>query len=428
MQRKTTFSILLNLYLIQISYGDVFTAQISMEKILHVEKALGNDIMSYIHKEETRLEKLRKIATEYTTHSTEKLRNPEDYLANALNAYLFIKKFTVGWNETEKLISETYTDEFLTIIDGKTSDLPTQEDLEGAALALLRLQDTYALPTEAVAKGNLYGVKQSPRLTAGDCWELGLVAYMRKDFYHAVLWLNQSLSVLDEEDTKTTSKARVLEYLSWAMYKQGNIEHAHNLSIQCLEINPNNELVRKNKDFWKKMVEDGEISDDKRQSRGIQNERNLDAYRKSEEFIHYEALCRGEDVAEYKMAHKLTCQYRRHHPIFYLTPLKEEMLYFEPRILAYHDIITDSEIACIKKLATPKLRRATVKGVAGGPQQKAFYRVGKSGWLADSENPLIRRVSTKIQHLSSLSLETAEMMQVHQKLYLNIILAKMLIP
>ncbi len=39
--------------------------------------------------------------------------------------------------------------------------LPKDEDLEGAASALLRLQDTYALPTEQIASGKLQGVKES---------------------------------------------------------------------------------------------------------------------------------------------------------------------------------------------------------------------------------------------------------------------------
>ena len=43
--------------------------------------------------------------------------------------------------------------------------LPRDEDLDGAAQALLRLQDTYALPTEKIAKGELQGVKESHTLT-----------------------------------------------------------------------------------------------------------------------------------------------------------------------------------------------------------------------------------------------------------------------
>ena len=42
---------------------------------------------------------------------------------------------------------------------------PTDEDLAGAITALLRLQDTYALSTEKLARGEIEGVKYSPVLS-----------------------------------------------------------------------------------------------------------------------------------------------------------------------------------------------------------------------------------------------------------------------
>lgn len=54
-------------------------------------------------------------------------------------------------------------------------------------------------------------------------------------------------------------------------------------------------------------------------------------------------------------AHKLTCQYKRHHPIYFYGPLKEETMFHEPWIVQYHDLMTDSEVAKIKELAKPKV-------------------------------------------------------------------------
>jgi prolyl 4-hydroxylase len=42
---------------------------------------------------------------------------------------------------------------------------PSDEDLNGAAVALMRLQDTYKLDTHALAKGELLGKKYSRQLT-----------------------------------------------------------------------------------------------------------------------------------------------------------------------------------------------------------------------------------------------------------------------
>jgi prolyl 4-hydroxylase len=42
---------------------------------------------------------------------------------------------------------------------------PSDEDLNGAAAALMRLQDTYKLDTHALAEGKLLGKKYSRQLT-----------------------------------------------------------------------------------------------------------------------------------------------------------------------------------------------------------------------------------------------------------------------
>ncbi len=46
---------------------------------------------------------------------------------------------------------------------------PTDEDLTGAAVALTRLQDTYNLDTQSLARGELNGVKYSTELSCKWC-------------------------------------------------------------------------------------------------------------------------------------------------------------------------------------------------------------------------------------------------------------------
>lgn len=46
---------------------------------------------------------------------------------------------------------------------------PSDDDLKGAAVALMRLQDTYKLDTHALAEGNLLGKKYSRHLTGKKC-------------------------------------------------------------------------------------------------------------------------------------------------------------------------------------------------------------------------------------------------------------------
>lgn len=46
----------------------------------------------------------------------------------------------------------------------KVLKFPSDEDLSGAAVALMRLQDTYKMDTKSLARGELNGVKYSTQL------------------------------------------------------------------------------------------------------------------------------------------------------------------------------------------------------------------------------------------------------------------------
>ena len=57
---------------------------------------------------------------------------------------------------------------------------PDDEDLEGAAVGLLRLQETYQLATSDLANGFVGGESVGKALSAHDCFEIGKAAYNQK--------------------------------------------------------------------------------------------------------------------------------------------------------------------------------------------------------------------------------------------------------
>jgi prolyl 4-hydroxylase len=116
--------------------------------------------------------------------------------------------------------------------------------LNGAAVALMRLQDTYHLNTASVARGELNGVQYSTEMSgkinaqfklslrgfcnlasnfsAGDCFELGRQSYNNGDYYHTSLWMNEALDRLSHETNKTTTRQDILEYLAFSTYMEGD--------------------------------------------------------------------------------------------------------------------------------------------------------------------------------------------------------------
>lgn len=122
----------------------------------------------------------------------------------------------------KKLLIQIFP-EFLENVTNHRSLLkfPSDEDLNGAAVALVRLQDTYKLDTAHVAQGILNGVQHKTQMNAGDCFELGRQSYLNGDFYHTVLWMQEAMDQLSKGNNDTTEKADILEYLAFSVYKQG---------------------------------------------------------------------------------------------------------------------------------------------------------------------------------------------------------------
>lgn len=70
----------------------------------------------------------------------------------------------------------------------------------------------------------------------------------------------------------------------------------------------------------------------------------------------YEMHCRHEHVMPAAISSKLKCRYTSKGNAFLrLARVKEEEAYLKPLILIYHDVIYDTEIETIKKLAMPRV-------------------------------------------------------------------------
>lgn len=105
-----------------------------------------------------------------------------DYALHVLNAHCLL----CGWG----VVFTTFT----ALKDGfekVEQDLPAFEDLEGAARALMRLQDVYMLSVKGLARGvfqrvtgsavtDLYSPRRLFPLTADDCFQVGKVTLFRE--------------------------------------------------------------------------------------------------------------------------------------------------------------------------------------------------------------------------------------------------------
>ncbi|XP_019361872.1 PREDICTED: prolyl 4-hydroxylase subunit alpha-2 isoform X2 [Gavialis gangeticus] len=400
--------------------AEFFTSIGQMTDLVYSERDLVRSLKEYIREEESKLSKIKSWAEKMEAVTSKSTSDPEGYLAHPVNAYKLVKRLNTEWLELENLVLQDTTNGFIANLTIQRQFFPTEEDETGAAKALMRLQDTYKLDPETISKGVLPGTKYRSSLTVDDCFGMGKTAYNDGDYYHTVLWMQQALKQHEEGEESSITKAEILDYLSYAVFQLGDLHRAMELTRRLISLDSTHERAGSNLRYFEKLLakERMETLLNKTSTRtepvmqGGVYERPSD-YLPEREI--YEGLCRGEGVKMTPRRQKrLFCRYHdgNRNPHLLIAPFKEEDEWDSPHIVRYYDVMSDEEIEKIKELAKPKLARATVRDPKTGVLTVASYRVSKSSWLEEYDDPIIAKVNRRMQHITGLTVKTAELLQV----------------
>uniref|UniRef100_A0A8C2IFL9 Prolyl 4-hydroxylase subunit alpha-1 n=1 Tax=Cyprinus carpio TaxID=7962 RepID=A0A8C2IFL9_CYPCA len=404
------------------AHNDFFTSIGHMTDLLYTEKDLVTSLKDYIKAEESKLEQVKQWAEKLDALTATATQDPEGFLGHPVNAFKLMKRLNTEWGEVEDLVLKDMSDGFISNLTIQRQYFPNDEDQTGAAKALLRLQDTYQLDTQTISSGDLPGVTTGlpfkSTMTVEDCFELGKTAYSDADYYHTELWMSQALKQLDEGEESSVEIVTVLDYLSYSVYQQGELEIALDHTKRLLSVDPEHQRALGNLKYFdyqlakqKKAEKEQSVKEESKteQEKTVGKGEYLPEKRK------YEQLCRGQGVRmSPRRQRRLLCRYynSNRHPFYIIGPVKQEDEWDRPRIIRYHDIITEKEMEKVKELAKPRLRRATISNPITGVLETAQYRISKSAWLAAYEHPVVDRINQRIEDITGLDVKTAEELQV----------------
>ncbi|XP_030256785.1 prolyl 4-hydroxylase subunit alpha-1-like isoform X2 [Sparus aurata] len=399
------------------AHNDFFTSIGHMTDLLFTEKDLVNSLKDYIRAEERKLEQIKKWADKLDVLSAAAGQDPEGFLGHPVNAFKLMKRLNTEWGELESLVLTDVSDGFISNLTIQRQYFPNDDDQVGAAKALMRLQDTYQLDTATISTGQLAGSSSSHQsvLTVDDCYDLGKVAYSEADYYHTELWMVQALKQLDEGEISAVDAVTILDYLSYSVYQQGDLERSLDFTKRLLELDPTHQRANGNLKYFEYQLAKQEKmgASEEAQTEEAQRKGRPDDY--LPERKKYEQLCRGEGLRMTpRRQSRLFCRYynNNRHPKYVIGPVKQEDEWDQPRIVRYLNIVTDKEMEKVKELAKPRLRRATVHDPQTGKLTTAHYRVSKSAWLGAFEHPVVDEINQRIEDLTGLDVTTAEDLQV----------------
>ncbi|KAL1447949.1 hypothetical protein MTO96_044179, partial [Rhipicephalus appendiculatus] len=153
-------------------------------------KALQSNILSFVE-------------TRQPYHDLRTPSEVSDYMKHPVHAFHLMKRMTVDLGAIESQIHDLHASDPLHNISAMRANrlLPWEEDFNGVAVSITRLQDTYLLDMDNLVNGHLT-ITSRPRnrtvpgrvpLTAWDCFFVGQVA-VRNGFYdRSVEWVESAI-------------------------------------------------------------------------------------------------------------------------------------------------------------------------------------------------------------------------------------------
>lgn len=415
-----------------LSSAEYFTSTSHLKMLLKSEQQLALKLKDFISFEERRINKLRMFyeKIEFLGKITS-TRDINSYVGHPVQAFLTLRRMVKDWPVLLERTTSNKEKNFHSLIEENNYMFPTNEDMEGAKDALLRLQETFSLSAHEIVEGISKDVPIA-KLGAEDAFDIGRKTYLQSKHDITTGWMREALRLLEVNrgvNDGAPTRYEVLDHLAWSEYVSNDVESAFKHAQELLKLDPENERFKSNvRAFWKEMNEtvnsNGEehVSNQTMKAKKQRKRKYPRFYYTSDEDerVRYfmekkrsHELCRGEtEPIPKRHTSQLVCWYKTGHPLLVLKPAKVERVFPKPEILFFRDAISDKEIEKVKILAHPLLQRATVHNPVTGKLEFADYRTSKSAWLDESHDVLVEVMNRRIDAYTGLNMETAEKLQV----------------
>jgi len=417
---RAIFGLLWLLNCLCCSQGEVYSSASDMMQVFGLERELVTIINGFANKLQGKLDRINSYLEEFDEVMKERRRTSSEedlydkIATNPIHAYKMMKRFTVDWKSLQADLEANDWQEVEFMLKKKKLGtlVPRDEDLHGAAQALIRLQDVYELDIRDLSKGDL-GIGRERVLTkaglsAQDCLFMGKHCFNAGSLARSLEWFEEAWVMAGQEGNGTVKQEQVQQFLDHA----AKIHDAKVLKGErSAELFPRPVYEEAPFDQREKVIRETR----QKFHQNITSLIRLDAY----DIPRYNALCRGEELRPAKYVGKLKCYWRLSStdPYYKLGPVKEEVAHLAPKIWVYHDILSPQEQKDIIKTAGPFMMRSQVQGENKDSNSRvSMTRTSKTGWLQDSFHPLIASMTRRVSHITGLRTDTfndeSELLQV----------------
>ncbi|GFV05124.1 prolyl 4-hydroxylase subunit alpha-1 [Trichonephila clavipes] len=152
--------------------GDIFSSTAHLQNLLHLERHLVTTLHDYIDKTEAKVNQVKRYLNLFYDSYQEVLEEKlpgvvggDEMVDHPLQAFQLVRRLAVDWDFVKRAMRSDDWNPVRRLISDYRQLMPNHDDLQGAAMALVRLQDTYKLSMSDMAKGSILGLLQGTKLS-----------------------------------------------------------------------------------------------------------------------------------------------------------------------------------------------------------------------------------------------------------------------
>ncbi|CAL4083493.1 unnamed protein product, partial [Meganyctiphanes norvegica] len=259
-------------------------------------------------------------------------------------------------------------------------------------------QETFGLEIDDLVEGKIKDKQAVSALSADDCFRLGQQSFNNLEFELAEKWYNKGLSLLERSKPLSYENQKKMEKIR---------------------------KTQKQRSMMQKMVTHlAQSSDEKTLDQfsglGIPTSFQKKIYSDKKEFEQidgiddlYRRLCRGEKVQPPEAYIGMKCGYVFGNTGYRkMMPFKAELIWAEPVVVIYHDVLTDREADHMKALTQDNLVTTKVHSFTTHQARESLARIGKTAWIKLDQTPEVAHVMRRIEDMTGLTTKTAEELHV----------------
>lgn len=199
---------------------DIFSSTAHLTNLMYLERHLINSMNDYIENLEEGLIEIKNYVNDFMNSAGQPQFSgtmSDKLISNPLQAFHLIKRFAVQFKKIKEKMSTANWSKIESYVEEYEHLLPTGEDLTGAALSLIRLQDTYNLTYNDLVQGQLLDVQTNIKMNARDCLFLAKQSFNNGYYGHSLEWFDLALKKANQEGNLTASVDEILPFRSVAL-------------------------------------------------------------------------------------------------------------------------------------------------------------------------------------------------------------------